>query len=82
MKKPNSFQKQHAVNALKTVAHRRGRRLEEIRKEIDLAIVEAMKSTDPDVQARWKEIPSAGEVPTAEEVMLYVEAQRAGRQKR
>ncbi len=72
MKKPSRSQIRRATNALNEVARNHGITLDEVRKEIDDAIAEARSCPDPIVQAKWKEIPCAGEVPTAEEVMVYV----------
>ena len=63
---------ERAHNALILTALKKGMTVEEVRNEIDLAIREAMADPDPLIQQRWKNIPKAGDVPTAEEVIAYV----------
>ena len=61
-----------AEEALQTVAIRNGTTVEAVRKEIKLAMLAGLCNTDPTVQAKWKEIPCAGEVPTPEELIAYL----------
>lgn len=61
-----------AHNALVETALRSGMTVEEFRTAIDIAIREAMADPNPAMQQRWKKIPKAGDVPTAEEVIAYV----------
>lgn len=46
-----------------------------VRKEMHEAISEALQSPDPAIQALWKQIPCAGEVPEPEEVMEWIAKQ-------
>lgn len=64
-----------AEDALQEVANRNSTTVEEVRKEIKLAMLAGLCNTDPAVQARWKEIPCAGDVPTPEELITHI-AQR------
>ena len=43
-----------------------------VRKEMQGAISEAMRSPDPAVQALWKQIPCSGESPEPEELMDWI----------
>ena len=61
-----------AEEALQTVAIRNGTTVEAVRKEIKLAMLAGLCNTDPTVQAKWKEIPCAGEAPTPEELIAYL----------
>ena len=61
-----------AEQALQEVALRNRTTVEEVRKEIKLAMLAGLCNTDPDVQAKWKEIPCAGEIPTPEEFITYI----------
>lgn len=61
-----------AKRALKKLAKRKGVSEETVRREIEVAIAEAMKSTDPQAQAFWKSIPHNGERPTPEEVITCI----------
>jgi len=59
-------------NALQTIADREGISISEVRKEIQSAIDEGMKSTDKSVQENWSKIPRKGVNPTPEEVINYI----------
>lgn len=61
-----------AKKALKKLAQREGVSEETVRREIEVAITEAMKSSEPQAQAFWKAIPHKGEQPTPEEVIAYI----------
>ena len=67
-----------AERALQEVARQNGMTLEEVKKEIRLAMLAGLCNTDPAVQARWKDIPCAGEVPTPEELIAYVATMVSG----
>lgn len=63
------------VDAEKTIceiANKKGTTVEEIRREIKLALLAGMCSHDPEVQAKWKKVPCQGSVPTPEEVIAYL----------
>ena len=45
--------------------------IDTVRREILLAMEEAQKSTDPQVQARWASIPKKGTTITIEEFLDY-----------
>ncbi len=59
-------------NALQAIADREGVSISEVRKEIQAAIDEGMKSTDKSVQEYWSKIPRKGVKPTPEEVINYI----------
>ena len=61
-----------AEQALREVARRNKTTVEEVRREIKLAMLAGLCDPDPAVQARWKEIPRAGDVPTPEDVISYI----------
>ena len=48
--------------ALLEVARRHHTTVEEVRKEIRLAMIAAMCNPDPAVQKRWREIPHTGDI--------------------
>ena len=60
-----------ADTALLEVARRHNTTVDEVRKEIRLAMAVAMCSPDPDVQKRWREIPHGAEVLTPEDFIAY-----------
>lgn len=61
-----------AKKALKKIAQREGVSEETVRREIETAIAEAMKSPEPQARAFWESIPHKGEKPTPEEVVAYI----------
>ena len=61
-----------AKKALKKLAKQKGLSEATVKHEIEIAIAEAMKSTEPQAQAFWKAIPHKGERPTPEEVITYI----------
>lgn len=58
--------------ALKQLAKKEGVSVETVRHEIEIAIAEARKNTDPKARAFWKTVPHKGEQPTPEEVIVYL----------
>lgn len=58
--------------SLQQIAKREGISEEEVRQEIAYAISLALKNDDPKVQAFWKQIPTAGDAPTVEEVINHI----------
>lgn len=61
-----------AERALKQLAKKEGVSVETVRHQIEIAIAEARKSTDPKAQAFWKTVPHKGEYPTPEEVIVHL----------
>lgn len=61
----------NADAALLEVARRHHTTVEEVRKEIRLAMIAAMCNPDPAVQKRWREIPHGAEVLTPEDFIAY-----------
>lgn len=60
----------HAI--LESVAKANHTTVENVRKEILLAMEEAQQSQDPVVQARWSQIPRRFEKPSIEEFITYM----------
>ena len=58
--------------SLKRLAKREGISEEEVRNEIAYAISLVLKNDDPQVQEFWKQVPTAGDSPTVEEVINYI----------
>ena len=61
-----------AEKAIRIIAMKNGVTVEEVRKQIKLAMLAGLCSQDPAVQARWKKVPCKGEVPTPEELIAYI----------
>ena len=64
-----------AEAALREVARKNHTTLEEVRKEIRLAMIAAMCDPDPAIQRVWREIPCAGAVLTPEDLITYIAKQ-------
>ena len=64
-----------AEAALREVARRHHVTVEEVRKEIRLAMIAAMCDPDPAVQKRWREIPHTGDTLTPEDLITYIAEQ-------
>ena len=67
--------------ALEEIGRQNGVSVEEVKGQITLAILAGMRDPSPSVQAYWKRIPAAGEIPTPEEVIAFMAKQAAKRQK-
>ena len=61
--------------ALLEVARRHHTTVEEVRKEIRLAMIAAMCDLDPSIQRVWREIPCAGAALTPEDLIAYIAKQ-------
>ena len=57
---------------LAIVAKKHGVTAEDIYRDMELAIEDAMQSTDPEAQRIWAEMPYKGEKPTPEEFVAYM----------
>lgn len=64
-----------AEAALREVARKNHTTVEEVRKEIRLAMIAAMCNPDPAIQKRWNAIPLAGDTLTPEDFITYVASQ-------
>lgn len=65
----------NADAALLEVARRHHTTVEEVRKEIRLAMIAAMCDPDPSIQRVWREIPCAGAALTPEDLIAYIAKQ-------
>ncbi len=61
-----------AKRAIQTIAMKEGLPIEEVRKEMELAILAGLCSQNPDAQAQWKQVPCKGDIPTPEELITYL----------
>ncbi len=58
--------------AIAETAKQNGVSVNEVLEEIQKAINEGMKSSDPQVKEMWKNIPRKGEIPTPEEIIEFI----------
>lgn len=54
------------------IAARNHTTVEEVRREMELAIRVGFNNPDPKVQAQWAKIPRKGDIPTPDELITYV----------
>lgn len=64
-------QKQIAEDAIKKIAKRDGVSVEYVRKQMQIAMLNGLCSTDPKIKEFWDSIPREGDIPTPEELILY-----------
>lgn len=63
---------------LEHVAKQNNTTVEEVYKEMQIAIDAAFDSPDPEVQKKWKQIPFKGDRPTPEDLIPYIASQVKG----
>lgn len=61
-----------AENAIRKIALREGVTVEYVRKQMQIAMINGLCSSDSDVKAFWDSIPREKEVPTPEELIIYI----------
>lgn len=61
-----------AEDAIRKIAADSGESVESVRRNIQIAMVNGLASTDADVQRFWQSVPREGELPTPEELILYI----------
>jgi hypothetical protein len=67
-----TVRRQVAENAIRKIAEREGVSTEHVRKQMQIAMINGLCSTDPNVKAFWAAIPCEKEVPTPEELIAYI----------
>lgn len=60
-----------AQNAIREIAMREGVSEEYVRKQMQIAMLSGLCSTDPKVKARWESVPREGDIPTPEELIVF-----------
>lgn len=68
------YYEKSAKKALEKLSKIKGIPLVEIKKEIQIAIDDAMKIADPKAQALWNKMNYKGDKPTPEEVIAFLSA--------
>jgi len=64
--------KERAEQIYQTVAVQHHTSVDNIKKQIKLAMIAGMCSQDPEIQKKWNEIPHEGDVPTPEELLIFL----------
>lgn len=72
-KSKNMTMKQRmAENAIRKIAEREGVSTEFVRKQMQIAMINGLCSTDPKVKAFRAAVPRGKEVPAPEELIIYI----------
>ncbi len=61
-----------AEKAIEQIAFEHGVTVYEIRKQIDIAMINGLVSDDPKIKVFWQNVPRVGEYPTPEELIVYL----------
>lgn len=61
-----------AENAIMKIAEREGVSAEYVKKQIQIAMLNGLCSTDPKIKAFWDAVPCEKVIPTPEELILYI----------
>jgi hypothetical protein len=61
-----------AENAIRRIAEREGVSTEYVRRQMQLAMINGLCSTDPKIKAFWDAVPCETEVPTPEELIIHI----------
>lgn len=64
--------KEQAEKIYLKVAIQRHTTVDDIKKQIKLAMIAGMCNQNPEIQKRWREIPHDGDVPTPEELLIFM----------
>jgi len=63
--------KKNITHILKRIAAQHHTTVEEVRREMNVAIRAGINHPDPAVRAQWVKIPRKGEIPTPEDLIAY-----------
>lgn len=58
--------------AIKKIAKRDGVSVEYVRKQMKIAMLNGLCSTDPQLREFWDSIPRENKIPTPEELIIYI----------
>ena len=72
LKEEHPMKKSDGLTVLEQVALKHGVSVEEVRREINLAIEDALLDPTFEVKEYWAKIPKKGEKPTPEEMIEYI----------
>lgn len=61
-----------AEKAIEQIALKHGVTVNEVRKQINIAMINGLISDDPKIKRFWENVPRAGEIPTPEELIAHL----------
>lgn len=64
--------KKNFTHIFERIAAEHNTTVEEVRQEIEAAILAGFNNPDPKVQEQWAKIPRRGDIPTPDELITYV----------
>ncbi|MEA5014675.1 MAG: hypothetical protein VB099_08965 [Candidatus Limiplasma sp.] len=67
----NRKERKAAESAIKQIAAREGKTIVYIKEQMQMAMLNGLRSADPRIKAYWDRIPRQGTYPTPEEWMVH-----------
>lgn len=64
--------KRNADEIFKQIAKQHHITVEEVKRQIGFAMLAGMCNPDPNIRAYWEKVPHKGDIPTPEELILYL----------
>ena len=61
-----------ARNAIKKIAKHDGVSVDYVRKQMQIAMLNGLCSNEPKVKQFWDRVPREGQIPTPEELIIYI----------
>ena len=75
----NKKEQRIAENAIRKIAEREGVTTEYVRKQMQIAMINGLCSTDSKIKAFWNGIPKEKDIPTPEELIICVSGMIKGK---
>ena len=69
------MQQRNFEEILTVIARKHHSTVDDVRREMEIALQEGLSNPDPFIRAQWARIPSKGPTPTLEELVTYIAAQ-------
>jgi len=66
------MKKVNAKKAIEKIAEREGISPQDVRREIEKALLIGWCNSDPAIRENWRHIPCKGDMPTPEELIIYL----------
>ena len=69
------MQQRNFNDILAVIAMKHHTTVEDVRREMEIALQNGLSNPDPAIRAQWAKIPSKGSIPTLEEFVSYLASQ-------